>query len=502
MRWCCIQTLAAVACVLVAATSVDAQPVPDPLAALERGLRASVALPGTAPPRWSLAERMRHYHVPGVAIAIVRNAAVVQATGYGVRAAGTVQKVDGDTLFSVGSISKVITATTTLRLAAAGRLDLDRDVGTYLKRWQLPPSPGRSASLRMLMSHTAGLGVHGFADYGPADPLPTLVQVLDGVKPAKNEAVRFKHAPGTVLDYSGGGVTVEQMVLEDATGCPLADLARTQVFGPLGMTRSTFDSPAAGSANIARAHDARGAPTALPRGWESFAEAGASGLWTSARDLGRLVGGLIGSYQGKTAFLPQALATTMMTEVAPGVFGLGPRLGGSGAGRYFFHMGANESYLSFMEGYLETGDGFVILTNGSSGMPLVMEIRNALADAFGLGAHPEVRGVALRLPPAADLAGRYQRDAAVPPDVQRSLADNFDHAALQVELDGNAVQLRVSGTAAPLALVPLGPAQFVHMGLYAFVVEFRRDAWGAVRGVTVSMPEAGAVAHYVRAAGP
>lgn len=488
---------------LILASCVHAQvPPPGQLAALDRGLRASVTLPGAVPARWSLAERMRHYHVPGVAIAIVRNGEVIQAVGYGVRGAATGQKIDGDTLFSAGSISKVVTATTTLRLVAAGRLDLDRNVDDYLKRWKLPLPPGdpqRSASLRMLMSHTAGLGVHGFADYAPGEPVPTLAQVLAGVKPAKNDPVRFKHAPGAVNDYSGGGVTVEQMVLEDATGRPLADLARAEVFAPLGMARSTFEHPlSAARGNIAKAHDANGAPAALPRGWDSFAEAGASGLWTSARDLGRLVGALIQSYQGRTTFLPQTLATAMMTEVSPGAFGLWPRLGGNGPGRHFFHMGANESYLSFMEGYPETGDGFVILTNGSNGAGLVMEIRNALADSLGLGAHPALRGVALRLPPAPDYAGRYALDTAVPMDLQRSLPDTFGHTTLQVGVTEDAVQIAVQGDASPVALIALGPAQFVRMGLYAFVFDFRRDAWGAVRGVTVSMPESGSVSYYAR----
>lgn len=474
----------------------------DPLAALDHGLRPDVIEAGQAAPGWSLAERMRHHKVPGVAIAVLRNGEVVHAVGYGVREAGTGDKVDGDTLFSVGSISKVVTATTTLRLVAGDRLDLDRDVDDYLKRWKLPASvdvPDPQVSLRMLMSHTSGLGVHGFADYQPAEPLPTLVQVLDGEKPAKNEAVRFRTSPGRLADYSGGGVTVEQAVIEDATGQALAPLAQAQVFAPLGMRRSTFESPlSAARGNIARAHDGQGAPTALPRGWESFAESGASGLWTSAGDLGRLVGGLIKSYQGRDDFLPQPLATTMMTEVAPGPFGLGPRLGGVGPGRYFFHLGANQSYLAFMEGYLETGDGFVILTNGSNGLALIAEVRNALADAIGQGVHPPLRAVALRAPPSPDFAGRYRLDPATPIDLRRALGDNFGHDALQVGVAGGAVEITPAGQDKPSPLTPLGPARFAQSTLYAFTFEFHRDAWGKVRGLTVSMPETRSAAYYVR----
>jgi CubicO group peptidase (beta-lactamase class C family) len=496
-RWLLILALAA-----AATAQAQSTPAQDPLAVLDHGLRPSVLVPGQPLPRWSIDERMRHYKVTGVAVAILKNGEVVRVSGYGVRRANTQDKVDGDTLFSVGSISKVATATITLRLIAHGELDLDRDVDEYLKRWKLPTSqevPRPNVSLRMLMSHTSGLGVHGFADYRPEDPLPTLVQVLEGQKPANGEAVTFKHLPGQVNDYSGGGVTVEQVVIEDATGRPLQQLAQDLVFAPLGMRRSTFESPlSAEHGNIAKAHDGSGAPTALPRGWESFAEAGASGLWTTANDLGRLVGGLIKSYQGRADFLPQPLATAMMTEVSPGPFGLGPRLGGAGPGRYFFHMGANDSYRAFLEGYPETGDGFVILTNGSNGSELSFEIRNALADAIGQGAHPVIRSVASRLPPPADYAGRYRLDTSVPMDLRRASADSFDHDSLQVKSAGGKVEVLLPGQDRPQPLLSLGPAHFVLAGMYSFVFEFRRDAWGKVRGISLSMPEANSVAYYVR----
>lgn len=488
-------------CALLLATGVHAAPT-SPLSPLDHGLRPAVLPADQPPPGWSLAERMAFHKVPGVAVAVIRDGQVVAAAGYGLREAGTGDKVGPDTLFSVGSISKVATATTTLRLAAGGRVDLDRDVDDYLKRWKLPASdavPDPVVSLRMLMSHTSGLGVHGFADYQPSEPLPTLVQVLDGQKPAKNEAVRFKTSPGRVSDYSGGAVTVEQAVIEDATGRPLADLARAEVFGPLGMTRSTYESPlSAARGDIAKAHGGDGLVRAGPRGWESFAEAGASGLWTSANDLGRLVGGLIRSYQGRSDFLPQPLAAAMLTEVSPGPFGLGPRLGGAGPGRYFFHLGANESYLAFLEGYPETGDGFVILTNGANGLALIAEVRAAFSDAIGLDAHPAVRTVKPRLPPAPDLAGPYRLDPATPMEIRRALADSFEYDALTFAVAGDAVTMALPGQDKPAPLLPLGPAQFAQSGLYVFTFDFRRDAWGKVRGVTVAMPETGSTAYYVR----
>jgi len=189
----------------------------------------------------------------------------------------------------------------------------------------------------------------------------------------------------------------------------------------------------------------------------------------------------------------------MMTEVSPGPFGLGPRLGGAGAGRYFFHLGANESYLALLQGYPETGDGFVILTNGANGLALIAEIRNALDDAIGLGTRPAIRTVKPRVPPAPDFAGEYRLDPALPMDIRRALADSFEHDTLTVSIQGDMVSLVLPGQDAPTTLQALGPAQFVQSGIYVFRFEFRRDASGKVRGVAVSMPETESVAWYAKA---
>ncbi|HEY0661992.1 MAG TPA: serine hydrolase domain-containing protein [Lysobacter sp.] len=489
-------TLAAamlVACLLIGGTAsaqhVDGAATQQSLAALEHGLRPVVLKAGEPLPAWSLRERMAHYHVPGVAIAILKNGEVVHAAGYGVREAGTHDAVDADTLFSVGSISKVAAAATSLRLVSQGRIDLDRDVNAYLKSWRIPSAPDIGnpvVTMRMLMSHTAGLNVHGFPDFQPGERLPTLIETLDGKSPAKNDAVRLKHEPGWVSDYSGGGVMVEQQVIEDVTGLPLEAVARTLVFDPIGMPRSTFENPLpATRGNIAKAHDEQGRPTALPRGWETFPELAACGLWTSANELGAFVGALIKSYQGKGDFLPRAIATEMMTEVSPSPHGLGPRVEGAGTTRIFHHGGANDSYHAWIEGYLETGDGFVILTNGAQGYDLHREIRNALSDALGHGVNPAVRSVALGTTAPADYAGSYRIDAAVPMDVRRALADTFDYDSFELKIVDGAVALGVPGESKPVPLLPLGPTQFANpSGSRQF--EVHRDARGIVRGLSVA----------------
>jgi len=478
----------------------------EPFAALNAGLRPTVLEPDAAPPGWSLQERMAHYKVPGVAVAVLKNGRVVAAAGYGVREAGTHDVVDADTLFSVGSISKVVAAATTLRLVADGRLDLDRDVGAYLKSWRVPSMPELShpnVTLRMLMSHTAGFGVHGFKDYEPDEPLPSIVQTLNGTPPAKNGPVRLTFEPGTRMRYSGGGTTVEQMVIEDLAGAPFESVAGEQVLAPLGMRRSTFVNPLPeATTNVAKAHDRGGAAAALPRGWQSFPERAASGLWTSANELGAFAGALIRSYQGRSDFLPQTLAVQMMTEVWPSIHGLGPRLGGEGAARVFNHGGANDSYRAWIEGYLETGDGFVILTNGTGGGSLIPEIRNALSDAIGGGTNPPVRALRLDLstPFYADYAGMYRLDESMPPDLFGHLGADFAFDALAVEVVDGAIKItEPAEEPETFELWPLSPSRFVRPGDFdPLRYEFHRSAHGTVHLLTV---DRGSSRLYYRRAG-
>lgn len=461
----------------------------------EHRLRPAVLESGEALPHWSLCERMAYYHVPGVAVAVIRNGKVVQAAGYGVLAEGSNQKVNADTLFSVGSVSKVATASIILRMAAKGKLNLDSNVDRYLRSWHVPPTkdvPDPDVTLRMLMSHTSGFNVGGFPDFMPDEPVPTLIETLDGKPPAKHHAVRLTSVPGTRYSYSGGGIMVEQQLLEDVTKTSFADTAKTWLLNPLHMDRSTFVSPLpASTSNVAKAHDNDGHLVALPRGWQTFPEQAASGLWSNAQELGSWVAALIESYRGQNNFLPRGLATQMMTPVSPSPQGLGPELLGSGDARVFFHSGSNDNYRAWIEGYLQSGDGFVILTNSSNGSLLRLEIRHALSDAIGLGVDPVLRTVDLDMNDLAytDYKGTYRLDSDIPMNIRGRLSDDFDIEAFDVDISEEKVALRIPGEDHVHPLKALSPTRFVDpdsgtVPLMQF--EFHRDAHGKVEAVSVT----------------
>ncbi|MEM1408977.1 MAG: serine hydrolase domain-containing protein [Bacteroidota bacterium] len=336
---------------------------------------------------YTLAERMEHYGVAGVSIAVVRDGALSWARGYGYLQKGKPEKVNTETVFSVGSISKVGTAATILHLVDRGDLDLDADVNTYLSQWKVPENKytkNQSVTLRHIMSHTAGLTVHGFADFLPDEKLPNTVEILKGTSPAKNSPVLVNIPIGSQFRYSGGGTQVLQLIIEEMRNAEFPQATQALLFEPLNMNRSTYENPLPEAhGNIAKAHDRRGKPVALPRGYQAMPEMAASGLWTTPSDLTKLIIALMESYHSRGGFLSQSTTKDMMTKVLPSDYGLGPELEGAGSSKSFSHGGANDSYRAFFRGYLETKNGFVILTNGNRGSELIREIHPALIKAEG-----------------------------------------------------------------------------------------------------------------------
>ena len=328
----------------------------------------------------SIEERMALYRVPGLSIARVKNGTLLWAKGYGVKEAGTQEFVDNDTVFSVGSISKVVTAAVSLKLTEINLLDIDVHVSQYLTRWRIPANPHSKitpVTLRQIMSHTAGFNVPGFNNFLPDSPLPTLVQILNGHAPAQNLPIEIVSQPSSEMRYSGGGTMVQELIIEEVTNKDFALVAKEQIFSSLNMLRSTFTNPLSKNhGNIAKAHDRKGDVTALPRGWESMPERAASGLWTTPSDLSKLMIMLIHSYQTKSLnglryLLSPKTVRDMLTPVQPGAFGLGPNLNQSG---YFYHGGANNSYKAYMKASYLTGNGIAVFTNGANGADLVKEV--------------------------------------------------------------------------------------------------------------------------------
>ena len=201
-------------------------------------------------------------------------------TDAGVTEAGTTTPVTVKTLFQAGSISKPVAATGTLYLVQHGALSLNQDVNHALKTWKVPENEftaSQKVTLRRILSHSAGLTVHGFPGYAVGEPLPTLVQIFNGEKPANTAPIRVDFVPGSKSRYSGGGVTIEQQLIVDVTGKPFPVFMHDTVLAPMGMNESTYQQPLPPTLAVLAASGTRADGKTIPGKWHVYPEMAAAG---------------------------------------------------------------------------------------------------------------------------------------------------------------------------------------------------------------------------------
>jgi CubicO group peptidase (beta-lactamase class C family) len=369
---------------MTTAQSTDA--VAERIRRIEDGLLPETALRSEAPKPRTLAERMTYYETPGISVAVIDGDEIAWARGFGVKEAGQPEPVTTETLFQAGSISKPVTAMVALRLVQEGRIDLDEDVNRYLVSWKVPPSGAWQPriTLRQLLSHTAGLTIHGFPGYMTDRPIPTLVQVLDGEELANTAPVRVNALPGTQFRYSGGGTSIVQLMLMDLLGKPFPALMRELVLDPLGMDHSTYEQPlpAARARFAATGHPNDSRPVAGK--WHIYPEMAAAGLWTTASDLARFGIEIQRSLQGRSnKVLSRAMTEQMLTPQVEDHIGLGPFLEGKGEAARFGHGGRDEGFDCSLTAYRTRGQGAVVMQNSNRGGALMGEIQRAIAREYG-----------------------------------------------------------------------------------------------------------------------
>ena len=375
--------------ILIAQTSSTPQTVPpdvqqriDKIASC---LRPAVVVKDDPHPCTTLSERMSQLHVPGVSIAVIHNGAIEWARGFGVKQVGGAPVTAG-TLFQAGSISKPLAAMAALHQVQEKKLSLDADVNSELVSWKVPASPaanGKIVTLRELLTHTAGFTVHGFPGYAANEPVPTLLQVLDGQKPANTSPIRLESEPGSKWNYSGGGYTVMQQTVLDVTKEPFPKLLHDTVLAPIGMTHSTYQQPLPSNLQPEAATPYEADGTAVTGGAHTYPEMAAAGLWTTPSDLARYCLETELSLQGKANHVLSVDITREMLTAGKGEWGLGLQIGGSAADPYFSHGGVNAGFESLFVAYEHHGDGAVVMTNAQGGSRLAMEIMQSVASEYG-----------------------------------------------------------------------------------------------------------------------
>ncbi len=372
-----------------------------------------IIIQGRPCPKAALFDRMEAHRVPGISIAVFRDFKVEWAKGYGMLSVEGEEPVIPTTLFQAASISKPVAAAAALSLVQEGLLDLDEDINSKLTSWGIPENEftiDEKVTLRRILSHTAGLTVHGFPGYARDKDIPSLVQILDGEKPANTAPIRVDVAPGSLWRYSGGGYTIMQQLLIDVLGRPFPDILQERVLLPAGMTESTYAQPLpeARHAQASRAHFPNGK---LIKGeWHNYPEMAAAGLWTTPTDLCRFALALIEAFHGRSdSPLSQDTVKEMLTEVDDG-YGLGLSVAGEGEALRFSHGGSNAGFKCFLVAWPHSGSGAAIMTNGDLGGSLYTEVLYSLAQEYGWPAFKpaEKRLIDLPAEKLAEYAGTYE----------------------------------------------------------------------------------------------
>ncbi|MBC7937555.1 MAG: serine hydrolase [Rhizobacter sp.] len=377
---------------------------------------------------WNIKDRMKYYKVPGVSIAVIRNYKIEWAKGYGLADTSARLPVTVKTLFSAGSISKLLMAATALKMVEQSRIELDSNINKYLVSWHLKENDftlKKPVTLRMLLSHSAGTSQSSYFGFTPNQKLPSIVEILSGAKIATSRPVVVNSETGKAFRYSGGGSMIAQMALMDVSKKSFSALTETLLFKKLGMKNSTFEQPltvkfsrqAAGAYSSASWF--KGMPYVYP-------QQAAAGLYSTPTDLAKFFIDIQKSYTGKGKILSQRTVRQMLTpqfDVSDGSYkeqiGIGPFLmqrtdNKDAKGIYFEFTGVNAGFLAYGIASVEGGNGVVIMMNsGDDVNGFGKELRRSVAKTYSWTNFLPQEIVPVQLPDEQleKLAGRYRMSA-------------------------------------------------------------------------------------------
>ena len=356
----------------------------DTIKMVENNLSGSVQIQDSVN-TWNIEERMKAKEIYGLSIAVIRNYKIAWVKAYGMADKDANTPITTQTLFQAASISKSLNSVGVLKLAQDKKIDLYKDINTYLKSWQFPydtVSHGKKITIANLLSHTAGLTVHGFAGYEPRDSIPTLQQVLDGKRPANSAAVRSMFEPGLRSEYSGGGTTISQMIVMDVSKQPYAVYMQKNVLDPLGMTMSSYMQPAAKEKEKYLSTGYRGSGETVKGNYHIYPEQAAAGLWTNPTDLSKYIIETQLSLQGKSnKVLNKEMTKLRLTPYIDSNAAFGVFIVTKGGEKYFSHGGANEGFRSQYYGSFDGGNGVVVMVNSDNGS-ILDEVINSVAAVY------------------------------------------------------------------------------------------------------------------------
>lgn len=371
--------------------------------------------PGERPVYDSLAVAVQaeanRWNVPGIAVGLLHHAHE-ETTAAGITNILTRQPVTDDTVFQIGSISKVFTATLAMRLVEEGLLDLDVPVVTYVPDLPLADATARtSVTLRHLFSHGAGFEGDRFLDYGRGDD--ALARSIAGF-----DTLQQWTAPGELYFYSNAGFYLAGRTIERVCGAPFERVMRERLFEPLGLRTAVFFAEEAITLPHAVGHrlPSREAGHTIAQGYSLPRNVNAAGgIVTSTRELLRFARMHIhdGEIDGTQLISPlsaRAMRSPHM-DAGPGRgwYGIGWAINDYDEFRIVGHGGATGGFRAQLTVVPERSFALAILTNGEPGSRAIQEIEAWALDHYLGFQRPVPETIHLGKKKLGALTGIYSR---------------------------------------------------------------------------------------------
>lgn len=353
---------------------------------IEGDMRPALQIRGRPVDRQTLTQLMGIHHTPSISVAVVENGRISWTRAYGLADAEAHKPATPRTIYQAGSISKPVAASAVLQLVQEGRLRLDTPVNNSLKSWQIPDSPltrEHPVTLRQLLTHTAGLGVHGFPGYAAGVPVPTVIQVLEGKTPANSAPVLVEKQPGVAWNYSGGGYTIVQLLLTDTDGRTFPQLMQERVLSPAGMAASSYEQPLPMPRYPDAANGYLSNGSKVEGRSHTYPEMAAAGLWATPSDLARWAIALERSYNGEPNSLLSKKSAREMLTPGLGNWGLGIDVEHIGDEIKFEHSGDTWGFKARLIGWPKGARAMVAMANGDDADAVLDSLTQAIAREYG-----------------------------------------------------------------------------------------------------------------------
>jgi len=374
--------------------------------------------------------------VTGAVVVVVKDGEVLYTKGYGYADPETKKAVDpADTMFRVGAMSGVVTATAVMQLVEQHKLDLDADVNRYLD-FTLPPKDGKPVTLRDLLTYTPGFEDVGKSLYITEPKEQEQQPYVRWLKQWVQTPTRI-YPPGDVAAYSTYGTALVGYIVQRVSGQPFEDYVQRHIFEPMGMRHATFRQNDPLWQNLA---SNVGTPAPL---WKLVQPTPATGLAISGNDMAQfMIAQLQYGRAGNAQLLEQSTVQAMQGYQRATIPGLpGMALGFAHMDRdgqtVLGHDGDFNGYHSLLVLLPEHHTGIFVATAGGDTQSLLRPMVERFADRY-FPPLPQLKQPTLGADKqhAAQLVGRYTSSITSQDNVL-ALRDLFRQSTIGTTADGS-----------------------------------------------------------------